>query len=185
MRWLCAFLLLVGGPVVAQDRAVGLEAWDRLYEVASHPRCTNCHVGPQEEPMWEGLVYGTGARHGMNILAGDSRIGAETIPCRTCHVTSDRPNSRARAAPQILEAWRLPPVELAWLGASSADLCRQMRDPDRNDGHDIASLIEHVRNSPFVAWSFTPGGGRVPAPGSTESFAADLDLWGAADMPCR
>ena len=40
----------------------GLEAWDRAYEVTSHPRCANCHVGPSERPMW-GLVRPM-AKHG-------------------------------------------------------------------------------------------------------------------------
>ena len=26
------------------DRSTGLKAFERIYEVASHPRCSNCHV---------------------------------------------------------------------------------------------------------------------------------------------
>ena len=36
----------------------GLEAWSRVYEVASHPRCSNCHTGPSDRPMWSGKAYG-------------------------------------------------------------------------------------------------------------------------------
>jgi hypothetical protein len=57
----------------------GLKAWDRAYEVTSHPRCANCHVGPSERQMWSGQVYGKTRVHGMNVMAGESRIGAETI----------------------------------------------------------------------------------------------------------
>ncbi len=183
MRRLLA-LLLLATPLAAEE-APGLAAWDRIYAVASHPRCTNCHVGPQEEPMWNGLGYGTDQRHGMNVRADETRIGAESVPCRTCHVTSGRPNVWPHAAPHILEAWRLPPVELAWLGASSDDLCGQLRDPERNDGHDLESFVAHLEASPFVAWGFAPGGGREPAPGSLADLVADVRAWGAAGMPCR
>ena len=183
MRTLIA-LLIASSPLAAEEGA-GLAAWDRIYAVASHPRCTNCHVGAQEAPMWEGLGYGAGAVHGMNIRADETRIGAESVPCRTCHVTSGRANRVPHAAPHILEAWRLPPPEMAWLGASSTDLCAQLRDPESNDGHDLESLVDHVRNSPFVAWGFAPGGGREGAPGDPETLARELLVWGEAGMPCR
>ena len=189
MRALFA-LLVTASSVAAQDteagRDAGLMAWDRIYSVASHPRCTNCHVGAQEEPMWNGLSYGPEAKaHGMNIKADDSRIGAESIPCRTCHVTSERPNTVAYAAPQLLEAWRLPPVEMAWLGKDSATLCRMLRAADQTDGANIQELVAHVQSSPFVAWGFNPGGGRSAPPGTPSDFARDIAHWGQALTPCR
>ncbi len=188
IRGLIAFLFATTGVAAQEttlDREGGLAAWDRIYAVASHPRCTNCHVGADAVPMWEGLGYPNPRDHGMAINAGESRIGAETIPCRTCHVTSDRPNIVPHAAPHILEAWRLPPVELDWLGKDSAALCAQLRDPDSNDGNDVAGLIEHVTASPFVAWGFNPGAGRSQPPGDVATLAADLSRWGDAGTPCR
>ena len=188
MRPLALIFSFVAMPLAAQQTAVsrdeGLAAWDRIFAVAQHPRCTNCHVGPQEAPMWEGLSYEAGRRHGMNVLAGESRIGAETIPCRTCHITTDAPNLVPGAAPRILEAWRLPPVELDWLNRTSAELCADLRDPERNDGHDIDGLVAHLLSSPFVAWGFAPGAGRSAPPGSPETMAEDVALWGAAGAPC-
>ncbi len=32
----------------------GLDSWAKFYEVASHPRCSNCHVGADNRPMWSG-----------------------------------------------------------------------------------------------------------------------------------
>ena len=81
-----AVALLLATPVAAQDaptKAQGLAAWDDIYAVTSHPRCTNCHVGADGIPMWDGLTYGADAVHGMHVLAGESRVGAETMPCRT------------------------------------------------------------------------------------------------------
>ena len=63
------------------SEAQGLEAWMRMYEVVSHPRCANCHVGPSNLPMWSGPSYGETRPHGMNIDAGDSR-GRTGLCCR-------------------------------------------------------------------------------------------------------
>ncbi|QUJ77001.1 hypothetical protein KDD17_02830 [Sulfitobacter albidus] len=187
MRAVMVALALVGSPVAAQEvaREDGLDAWTRIYAVASHPRCTNCHVGESGRPGWAGLGYGAERLHAMNIQAGESRIGAETIPCRVCHIGASGPNSVPHAAPQVDDAWRLPPVELAWRGKTSVEVCEQMRDPERNDGFDVAGLVEHVRESAFVNWGFVPGGGREPAPGSAAALASDIEAWGAAGLPCE
>lgn len=57
----------------------GLLAFDRIFEVVSHPRCSNCHVDESNIPMWSGPSYGKTRPHGMHIDAGASRIGAETL----------------------------------------------------------------------------------------------------------
>ena len=187
MRALFA-LLIAASPLAAQDTTVtreeGLAAWDRVFEVASHPRCTNCHVGAQDAPMWEGLGYAENAKHGMNIQADASRIGAESVPCRTCHVTSAAANTMPHAPPHIDEAWRLPPVELDWLDKTSAEICAQMRDPETNDGNTVAELVEHIETSAFVNWGFVPGGGRSVPRGTAADLAANVALWGAAGTPC-
>ena len=111
-------------------------------------------------------------------------MGAETIPCAACHVTSGAANTRAHAPAHVDDDWRLPPAELAWLGKSSDEVCAQLRNPETNDGHDIASLVDHLKNSAFVQWSFTPGGGRDAPGGSLDALAQDVALWGAAGTPC-
>ncbi|KIN61807.1 hypothetical protein Z945_2801 [Sulfitobacter noctilucae] len=187
MRGLLFALLFAGAGAHAQTvtREEGLAAWERIYAVASHPRCTNCHVGAQQEPMWEGLHYKAGTPHGMGVKADGSRIGAESMPCRTCHVTAEGRNVASPAPAQIDDAWRLPPVEMDWLGEDSASVCAQLRDPERNDGSDIADLVVHLETSAFVAWGFAPGPGRSVPPGSVAQIAADVDLWGAAGSPCQ
>lgn len=181
-----ALLALMGGiwPLGAAAesgaRAAALAAWDRVAAVVAHPRCTNCHV-KDDRPGWAGLGYGSGALHGMYIRAGESRIGAESQPCRSCHVTSARPNLRPRAAPQIADAWRLPPPEQGWAGQSAAALCQQLRAVQAQEG----ALADHVARSAFVAWGFDPGGGRSAPPGSPAQLARDLALWSAGGTPCR
>ena len=183
MKRLAIALALIA-PTGVQAQEAGTAAWDRIYAVASHPRCTNCHVGESGRPAWDDLGYAKDRVHGMNIVAGESRIGAESIPCRVCHISGEGANDVPHSAPQIDEAWRLPPVEMAWRGKSSVEVCNQLRDPEANDGFDMAELAEHVRTSAFVNYGFKPGAGRIPAPGTAEELAQHLEVWAAAGTPC-
>lgn len=170
------------GSVSVED---GLAAWGRIYEVASHPRCSNCHVGVSERPMWSGPSYGATRVHGMNIQAGESRIGAETIPCRTCHVTNGSGGTdQPHMAPQVAAAWQLPPVEADWFGKSSDEICAQLRDPARNDGRTFLEIADHLGHDVILHWAWTPGGGREPAPYSLQEHTNDVLAWGVAGMPC-
>jgi hypothetical protein len=172
----------------APDRAAALAAWDDIHTVASHPRCTNCHVGPAGVPLWEGLGHEEAADqapvHGMNILADESRIGAETMPCRTCHISAASENTVPHAPPMIADAWRLPPIEMAWQGKTSAEICAQLRDPDSNGAFTPEDLSDHLRTSAFVAWGFAPGAGRAAAPGSIPEMQEALAIWVAGGTPC-
>lgn len=173
-------------------RAAGLAAWDRVYEVVSHPRCANCHVGPDNIPMWSGPSYGEARPHGMNINAGESRMGAEFVPCAACHVQRAQAASARNGAhepPQVALAWQLAPVEFQWFGKSSAEVCAQMADPERTGGRDWVALAEHLRDDAghggFVEWGWNPGGGRDPAPYSLQAHIDDVLTWGAAGTPCE
>lgn len=172
------------GTVAPED---GLAAWDSIHMVLTHPRCVNCHVGADNLPLW-GTVQAPRRIHGMAINAGESRIGAETISCNACHQTSTRENTVPHAAPQTGMDWRLAPVEFQWTDRSSAEICAQMRDLDRNGGRDEAGLIEHILHDAevigFITWSFEPGAGREPAPGSLQAHLEDMAAWTAAGMPC-
>ncbi len=79
-------------PSGSISRAEGLQAWKRIEAVVTHPRCANCHVDAKAVPIWTPAGEGKSRVHGMNIHGGKSRIGAETVPCSTCHVTSTLPN---------------------------------------------------------------------------------------------
>ena len=166
----------------------GLEAWTRIFEVASHPRCSNCHVGADNKPMWSGPSYGETRPHGMNISAGESRIGAETIICSTCHTTKssdwENANSVAHAAPRVAMDWRLAPVEAEWFGKSSDEICNQLRDPARNGDRSFMDIADHLDHDLILHWAWNPGGGREPAPYSLQEHVDDILIWGVAGQPC-
>jgi hypothetical protein len=169
-------------------RAEGLQAWNRIEAVITHPRCANCHVDAKAVPLWTPAGEGKSRVHGMNINGGESRIGAELIPCATCHVTSALPNDPAPAPPHAGIDWQLAPVEFLWIGKTGAEICAQLRDPERNGGRDAKGLIEHLRHdaslSGFIPRAWAPGAGRTTPPGTFEDHVKDIALWGAAGQPC-
>lgn len=166
----------------------GLEAFERIYEVVSHPRCANCHVGSDNIPMWHGASNGPARPHGMNINAGESRIGAETLLCSTCHRTNTNLNSAKNAPPHAGLDWQLAPVEFEWFGKSPAEICAQLSDPDRNGGRDWEGLVDHLIDDAghrgFVLWGWNPGEGREPVPYSLQAHVDDMAIWGVAGQPC-
>ena len=180
-RYVLAVLLLAT-PALAQDS--GLAVWGKIYEVFSHPRCANCHVGPDNVPMWSGSSYGPKARvHGMNIHAGTSRIGAEHIACSSCHTQHNVPLPHG---PPGADGWRLAPVTMQWFGKSSAEICAQIKDSTRNGAKPtIAEVAKHIKDDdPLVLWGWDPGPGREPAPYSKDQLIAFLEDWDKAGAPC-
>ncbi|MGB0847771.1 MAG: hypothetical protein ACPGSM_13655 [Thiolinea sp.] len=173
------------GSVSEQE---GKEAWDIVYEVASHPRCVNCHTGAEGIPMWSGPSYGKTRPHGMNIKAGKSRIGAETLMCAACHTTLPENDANANdvphAAPRVAMPWRLAPPEADWFGKTSHYICNQIKDPARNGDRDIKAVAEHLGHDVILHWAWNPGGGREPAPHSLQILMDSLMKWSAAGTPC-
>jgi len=189
-----ALLTLLGAPLAAQEIAVaplppgsvsrdeGLAAMARIHEVLTSPRCANCHVDDGNLPMWSGPSYGPEPRpHGMNVTAGDSRMGAETLPCATCHMAD---NSPLPHGPPGAPGWRLAPVEMLWFDQSIAEVCAQIGDPDRNGDRSVLQVAEHVAEDDLVHWGWAPGPGRDPAPYSAEELVSFLLRWDAAGGPC-
>lgn len=175
-------------PAGSISRAEGLANWQKFYEIASHPRCANCHAGADNRPMWSGPSYGKTRPHGMNIIAGDSRAGAETVACATCHSQLSKPNPDANrmphSPPRVAMPWQLAPVQAAWFGKSSSYICNQLKDPERNGDRSIRDLAAHLDHDQVLRWAWQPGGNREPAPYSLQEAMDFLMKWGAAGAPC-
>ncbi len=179
-----AFMLVIvlsGGMSSAIAQENGLELWDKIYKVLSHPRCSNCHVGSDNIPRWAGPSYGKTKLHGMNINAGNSRIGSETITCNTCHT---KQNTKIPHGPPGAPVWALAPVEMQWLDKSSAEICAQIKNPDLNGGRTIEKVADHIDHDKLVHWGWTPGPGREAAPFSKEELVRFIQQWDTAGAPC-
>lgn len=182
-----AAMTLAAGAAAGQtaqtaDQASGLEQWRKIYAVFSHPRCANCHVA-DDHPRWSGAHYGAARVHGFNVRRGDdgSGFGNPGLRCTTCHFSS---NSSALHGPPGAENWRLAPPEMVWWQQSSAAICAQIKDPQRNGGRTLDEIALHVRDDRLVGWGWAPGPGREPAPGSAEATYEALQRWSQAGAPC-
>ena len=103
------------------------------------------------------------------------------MTCQTCHQET---NAQIPHGPPGAPNWHLAPAEMVWFEKGSAEICAQIKDPDRTGGMDLEEVAVHVRDDALVAWGWDPGPGREPAPGSAgETFAA-LERWTALGAPC-
>lgn len=168
-----AFLLAAALPAAAAE-------FGPVYEVLSHPRCSNCHVGADGIPLQSTADGGVRA-HAYGIRGGASRVGIETLPCLTCH--TDRNGALPGSAPGA-EGWALPPPEMQWAARSAAEICEQIKDPARNGGRTLEEIADHVVHDPLVVWGWRPGPGRAPVPGTPEAAAAAILAWAEAGAPC-
>ena len=213
-------LLLLGQTTVASAdaytefafRPTAESAFAYLYQVASHPRCANCH-GVVAESGHIPTVGDQRVAHPMNISSRNNIVlkptdhGFEQTPvagmtCRNCHRDS---NGRERGMPPGAAnqempgfVWHMPPPTMAIpADLSAAELCQRWLNPARNSSHlaqrggreDLktfrAEFLDHHANvDPLVHWAWQPGLGRTPAPGSHTEFVRAMDLWISADAPC-
>lgn len=158
------------------DRAERSRAlFAELAKVLTHPRCLNCHPAG-EHPL-------QGADHHIHyppVVRGEGDVGVAGLHCSACH--SDR-NFTVVGGPPDLQSipghprWALAPLEMAWEGKSVGDICRQVKDPKRNGGRDLALLHEHMAKDDLVAWGWNPGPGREPAPGTQEQLGQLVQAW--------
>ena len=171
-----------GAVVISQK---GLDAWDAIYNVFSHPRCANCHTD-DEHPRWsgpsyEGLPQSANNFHRMNVKRGADGFGADGLKCQTCHQES---NSATLHGPPGAPHWHLAPTNMAWWQKSSAHVCAQIKDPTRNGGRSLQDVARHIQTDPLVAWGWAPGPGREKAPGSAQETFDLLQTWIAEQAPC-
>ena len=61
---------------------------------------------------------------------------------------------------------------------TAGDLCRQLKDPERNGGRKTAEeAIEHMKGDPLVLWAWSPGNDRTTPPMSHADFMKKMTEW--------
>jgi hypothetical protein len=80
--------------------------------------------------------------------------------------------------------WGVAPLSMAWEGKSLGDICRQLKDVNLNGGRDLALLQEHVAKDDLVAWAWSPGEGREPAPGNQQLAGQLVQAWIDSGAEC-
>jgi hypothetical protein len=176
-----ALLPTPSGGAEPPSKEEGLAAFETVRAVLQHPRCQNCHI-PGDAPLQfdEGLV------HGQNVVRGRIGIGAPGLSCSTCHGNANPPASWGEHMPPGAPNWRLPPPQrkMVFIGLSSGELCRRLKDPKENHGMTLEALLRHVRDDKLVLWGWSPGVGRASVSVPHDEFVAQFKQWMAAGAPC-
>ena len=176
-----AVLLSAAAPGAGVSKQDGLVAFETVRAVLQHPRCQNCHI-PGDAP----LQFDAGLVHGQNVLRGPEGKGAPGLACSTCHSTANPPTSYGAHMPPGAPNWHLPPPErkMIFVGLSSGELCRRLKDAKENHGMSLEALLRHVESDKLVLWGWNPGMGRAPVSVPHEEFVAKFKQWMTAGAPC-
>ena len=152
-----------------------LAIFDEIGKVLLHPRCINCH------PAGDRPLQGEDGRvHEPPVERATGGFGATGMRCVTCHLDENFDPGGVPGAPH----WRLAPRKMAWEGLSLGEICEQIQDPDRNGRRDLEKLAEHMEEDALVAWGWTPGTGREPAPDTQAAFGALVRAWIESGAVC-
>ncbi len=159
----------IGG---ADDAARSVALFEEMGKVITHPRCLNCH------PVTGGPTQGDDMRpHSPPMVRGSADFGPDGLACTTCHGAENVAYSVESGSIPGHSPWQLAPESMGWAGQSLADICTQIKDPERNGGRDLEALHEHMAEDGLVGWAWEPGEGRTPAPGNQEIFGALTRAW--------
>jgi hypothetical protein len=121
-----------------------------------------------------------GADHHVHVppvwRSDDKHLGTH---CAECHTDNNFTLHEAASYQSIPghSRWGLAPLSMAWEGKTVGDICRQLKDTDRNGGRDLAMVQEHIAKDDLVAWGWSPGLGREPAPGSQKTAGELVQAW--------
>ncbi len=137
-------------------------------KVLTHARCVNCHPRGDRPLQTDAM-----RPHQPLVVRGADGHGAPTLQCTTCHHNANFDPARVPGNPQ----WHLAPISMAWQGKTLGEICRQIKDPARNGGKDLAAIVKHSAEDSLVGWGWNPGPGRTPAPGTQAEFGALMQAW--------
>jgi hypothetical protein len=156
----------------ARSRAFFAEA----AKVIMNPRCMNCHPASDRPTQGDDMHS-----HLPPVTRGADGGGVPGNTCSACHMDRNT-NILAgqRTSFQSIPGhprWGLAPIEMAWEGKSMAEVCRQIKDPQRNGGRDLELLHEHLAHDDLVAWGWSPGAGRDPVPGTQQRLGELIRAW--------
>jgi hypothetical protein len=150
-------------------------------KLLTHPRCMNCHPAGQH-PL-QGAEH---SEHRPPAWRGEAGAGVPGASCAMCHTDGNFTLHEAATYQSIPghPRWQLAPPSMSWEGKSLGDICRQLKDKNRNGGRDLAALQDHVAKDDLVAWGWNPGPGREPAPGSQKSAGELVQAWIDSGAQC-
>ena len=200
----CAALAVAGAlasGAAAEEFRDGVHAFTYLHKVAMHARCMNCHGRDLGTGRSAPLVGDGMEPHPMNVTAalnppqpamvGTAQPVALGITCGSCHgarnaeLPGGPPGAPLHVARKECTAqehpWRMPAAThiRLWPGMTPRTLCEIWRARHENPDPKAfeRAFLGHVGCDPLVEWAFSPGEGRIAAPGSHQDFIAAATVW--------
>ena len=146
-----------------------------LGKVLTHPRCVNCHPAGDRPRQGE-----DGHPHQPPVARGADGHGFPAMRCSNCHQQANFDPARMPGHPE----WHLAPRAMAWEGKTLAEICEQIKDPNRNGGRSLEDLVHHIGDDSLVGWAWAPGFGRTPAPGTQQTAGALVEAWVRTGAVC-
>ena len=157
---------------IADDTERSVALFNEMFVVIESPRCLNCH------PVGDVPAQGDDMHpHQPPVVRGDGGMGAPGMRCSTCHGAENVAFATGQGSIPGHNPWNLAPIEMGWIGKSAAEICAQLKDPERNGNRTLADLHEHNAHDGLVGWGWEPGEGRTPAPGTQEVFGELTQAW--------
>jgi hypothetical protein len=161
------------GDTTARSAALFTEAG----KVLSNARCVNCHPAGDRPRLGEGELN---RLHQPPVVRGEDGFGASAMRCPICHQQANFDPGRVPGDP----IWHLAPRAMAWEGKTLAQICAQIKDPERNGGRSLEEIVHHVGTDHLVGWAWSPGFGRQPAPGTQQEAGELLAAWVKTGAAC-
>lgn len=160
---------------IADQTARSAAIFAELGKVLTSPRCLNCH------PSGDRPSQGDEMRpHQPPVFRGADGMGLDSMRCAICHQKANYDPGRIPGH----DPWFLAPFEMGWQGKTLAQICNQVKDPERNGGKSLADLVHHIGDDTLVGWAWHPGYGRTPAPGTQKEAKALVQAWVDAGAGC-
>lgn len=195
------------------DKPTAKTAFEYIHQVATHPRCANCHGVVDKDGSFYPTVGEQRLPHPMGITVANNVVLFKTndqfqqvegvaLSCRSCHqnTNGDRPGMPPGNITSALPGfvWHMPQPSMTIPADITANqLCEKWLDPAHNSSHlaqrggkdDLHTfkkefLEHHTTLDPLVAWGWEPGAGREKAPGQHQDFVRAVGVWIDAGAPC-
>jgi hypothetical protein len=158
---------------IADTAARSAALFVEVGKVLTSPRCVNCHPAGDRPRQGE-----LGRLHQPPVERGADGFGLAAMRCPICH---------QRANFDLVPGdpdWHLAPREMAWEGKTLAQICAQIKDPERNGGRALEALVHHIGEDHLVGWAWAPGHDRRPAPGTQKEAGALIAAWVQTGAVC-
>jgi len=173
-----AFVWPLMQPATAsdQDSVESQKAFAEAAQVFFHPRCLNCHpVG--DAP----LIKDDSQPHLFGVKRGPDGKGIAPLSCTLCHRDENQ-----EGGPPGVPDWHMPTenIPMVFQGRATGELCRQLKDPQKNGGRTGEQIIDHIDKDPRVLWGWNPGKGRTVPKMGHEEFAAKMHEWVKKGCAC-